>query len=311
MSRHDPHPIAPFDPRTVDMVALLRACRVDDFEPFSQFGANDGLQSLTPEFLAHARTLYVSGGGRSVAYVAERPANRTANQTLNGLEVDNYAHHVLSARMAEMNAEDVTALIDLIVAPTGWTRTVTRDVYEQAFWGETFPSRGCVSVKLTSLGGDAYIVFNVSPVTELKPYALYGTSVTFSGHTTYRVTKEDGKHAWYSRSRRGLDDSFYGGDLSDPVEIVAKQLAWIEESRARTLGLVAIPGTRWSVTPAELVEIRAKLADGRSHSFVPAGMGTGEQFTLGRRASYARRADAATEAFLGSAPLWVEFLDCD
>lgn len=164
---------------------------------------------------------------------------------------------------------------------------------------------------------DTAIIFNVSwdkSYTRHHDKKKIAGCVSVSGHTTY---KAGGK--WWSKSRRGIDDSFYigghYGEEKDPAVVLQEQIAYCNESRERTAQLIAVPGlTSINISPERKVEHTKALKAGKSVRLTPAGFGTGYQlYPANARglSRYARLAPPATVEFFGAGPLRFETLDCD
>lgn len=147
---------------------------------------------------------------------------------------------------------------------------------------------------------------------------IEASTVNFSGTTRFQAT-EQGRTAWYSFDRLGVEDSFCGDDqrYSRASDLLASQLKRIEESRSRRARSEPIPGGfGWSLTPdrkAEVISILKKLGH---YSFHPSGFGTGKRLIVPKGGSkrgrtYAKVAPQETAEYFGFPALLVEEFDCD
>jgi hypothetical protein len=137
------------------------------------------------------------------------------------------------------------------------------------------------------------------------------------GHTRFEV---EGK-GWFSFDRTGVEDSFYWlplfhGDDARGLEaggceaIMAEQLERIAQRREYHLSAVAVPGIPFSVAPAGIADLQARLKKQGRIDFMPSGFGTGYIVTQ-RATQNAKRASVELEKFLGVAPLFVSTFDAD
>lgn len=131
-----------------------------------------------------------------------------------------------------------------------------------------------------------------------------------SGHTTFSSSK--GERCF---DRLGVEDSFYihrSDKIKDANVKILEQLEKIKTSRERLNLSESIPGIPFMVTPDTKAVITAKLLEGKSHTFMPSGFGTGYVlYSRGPRRSHVKRCDPATESFFGIIPLYFGTMDCD
>lgn len=192
-----------------------------------------------------------------------------------------------------MNIQEFAATIKA----EGWEREEGEgyhDGYHGGSYGAGFSGRWVV------LRRDAiHLVFNLRSMKD-------GT-FDFSGHTRFR----NAEGAWFSFSRRGIDDSFYGDESADIPALIEKQLQRAQAGIARSGDFVDVPGLGGlRIHKNKLDKARRILAAGGEWSFMPAGFGTGYRASK-RQYRWTRRAKPETEAFLGASPLYLESLDCD
>lgn len=134
-----------------------------------------------------------------------------------------------------------------------------------------------------------------------------------SGHTSFKA--ENGN--WRTFDRVGVDDSFYffhswSGKKEDCNQIVKEQLERIEKARAYQKTALQIPSIPFTVAPDELPAMKTRLKQMGYLTFMPAGFGTGYTVAQRRKSpTYAQRASAALEQFLGCSPLFVSTFDAD
>lgn len=145
-------------------------------------------------------------------------------------------------------------------------------------------------------------------VTSKHAWGLDNGAATVDGSTYYK-----GDGGWRTYDRRGIDSSFYTGSLTDPAEVIAEQRERIVKSLAVSKEMVSIPGFGWRIHKDALPKVKAKLAEGGSHSFTPHGMGVGKQVTTRRpRDRYGwQKAGAAMAEFFGVGALYIIDFDYD
>jgi hypothetical protein len=278
------------------------------------------LDSLTEEFKTHAGTIYEQSQGTGIDKFKSTPdeswrAAAWLRKPIEGVTINRYTRALVQDRLRKINASSVKVLAELIPCPDGWEKTV----HEGTFMGDFLESwtssqwhdySGNVAVVIE--GPAVRLIFNLIPVNSLNPWNREDgdgvIEVGVDGHTNFQARKA-GKLTWFTKSRRGHENSFCGNDLTDWDAVIEEQLEWVTKTRIRVEGLVPVPGTRWSIDPARKAEIVAQIQES-GYSFVPAAMGTGNRFST-RASSYSRRANASTEDFFGVAPLFIENLDCD
>ena len=279
-----------------------------------------GLHWLTPEFIEHARGMFEWHNGTKRIFKSE-PGDgiskyeggdgQCTDKPLTDYSIPNYVRYIISNRLLEQNRDDVIALAELISTPEGWEREEREDVFAADFACkyDDWEHPGTRAVILTSPDG-IRLIFNITPVTQLNPWSNGGvvTTVDVNGHTNFKAVKE-GKENWYTKSRRGHNDSFYAGDLTDFDALIEEQVKEALESRARVEGLITVPGLKWSINPADKEKIAERIRNG-GHSFVPAAMGVGLRLSSSR-SSWGGRAPKATEDYFGISPIWTQSLDCD
>ena len=134
-----------------------------------------------------------------------------------------------------------------------------------------------------------------------------GATLRISGHTLFRGRDD----RWFSLSRRGIEDGFYGDDKTDPNQVVEEQIKRADKGRELNKSVVDVPGLDGIRMHKDAVE-RAKVAlkAGKSWHFTPAGMGTGFMVSK-KKTRHASRASAALEQFLEIYGLYLERTDCD
>lgn len=197
------------------------------------------------------------------------------------------------------NLGSVTALLETIAAPDGWTRTRTVERWH-----------GCPDRQALVLAGDGISI-------KIVAGELDNEWAVADGHTSFTTCK--GERTF---DRTGVEDSFYVKPTDTAAQVaatIAEQVQRVAESRERLARSETVPGLPggWSLTPERKAEIAATLAAGRSHSFTPAGFGTGYNvyalIGAGRRPRFdAVRLPAETAAFFGvPGPLYYTTLDCD
>lgn len=132
-------------------------------------------------------------------------------------------------------------------------------------------------VKLVS--NDIKITINVAFSEEaVYPKITYPAGITISGHTNFKTST-----GWKTFSRRGIDDSFnfdhfhQGKGELDINSLVAEQIKKSQARIADYADRITIPGLQggFTIDPKNVPEITAKLQAGKTHDFMPGGMGTG------------------------------------
>ena len=106
--------------------------------------------------------------------------------------------------------------------------------------------------------------------------SINGFDMSFGGEVTYRV---EGKSGNYSLGHRGIDQAFNYCD-NQPItlaEVIHEQEARVIEkrkniSRATSVTLI---GQTWHVVPENIEKIKKELKAGKTHCFIPSGMGIG------------------------------------
>jgi len=311
-----------YDPRTADLADLRAEKRFMNRWDGEEY--TNGMHWFTPAFLEYARGLYKwskpggYSGGNGIIY-KDTPGDGIpsyeggdgygTDQPLTDSDIANYVYKVISERLREQNRDDVAVLVEMIPTPAGWEREVREDVAAPDF-AHKYDNWECIggaAVILTSPDGIRLII-NLRPVTELNHWGDEVKTVTGSGHTNFKATQE-GKENWYTKSRRGHDESFYCGDLTDFDALIEEQVRVALESRARVEGLITVPGLKWSINPADKEKIADRIRSG-GHSFVPAAMGTGLLLTT-QRQRWGGRAPKETEDYFGISPIYTASLDCD
>ena len=310
-----------YDPRT-DSLADLRA----EKSLFNVWQGREHLGSgahwLTDDFLDHAWRMYCWEGKRGEESYSDSPGipkspfnggnGYNSVMPLEGNTAVRYARHIIKERLLEANLPDVEVLAELIPCPEGWEKEIREDVTVADFACkyDNWPSEGARGVILTAPDG-IRIIFNLRPVIELNPWSSGGVLITVdvSGHTNFKATKE-GEENWYTKSRRGHNDSFYAGDLTDFDALIEEQIREALESRARIEGMITVPGLEWSINPADKEKIADRIRSDHGYSFVPAAMGTGLRLFT-KRERWGGRAPKATEDYFGISPIYTQSLDCD
>jgi len=308
-----------YDPRTASLNDLRNEKRLFNvWEGRKNLGS--GAHWLTPEFIAHAATMY--------KYETKNPDEDTYSDTpgdgkspynggtgwgsdkpLDGGGAVKYARSIIKNRLLVQNLPDVVALAELIPCPEGFEKEILMDTWMGDFMDTGYGNHDHTGQCAVILTGDAHrLIINLSPVTRLNPYECDAISVGASGHTNFKATKE-GKESWYTLSRRGHNDSFYCGDNTDWNELIEQEMERAQESRERLEGMITVPGLKWSINPADKEKIADRIRSG-GHSFVPAAMGTGLLLTT-QRQRWGGRAPKETEDYFGISPIYTASLDCD
>lgn len=306
-----------YDPRT-DSLDDLRAEKslFNCWQGREHLGS--GAHWLTPDFLDHACRMYCWEAKRGEESYSDSPGipkspfnggNGWGSATpLEGNTAVRYARHIIKGRLLEANLPDVEVLAELIPCPDGFEKEIRKDViigdFNHAY--DDYKHPGSIGVVLTS--DTRRFIFNLCPVIRLNPYNQNTSTVSMDGHTNFKATKE-GKESWYTLSRRGHDDSFYGGDETDFEALIEEQLTKAQESQDRIEGMITIPGLEWSINPADKEMITERIRNG-GHSFVPAAMGMGLRLFT-KRERWGGRAPKATEDYFGISPIYTQSLDCD
>lgn len=201
------------------------------------------------------------------------------------------------AKRQALPALDVERFIEQLAVPEGFTKTRGTEDYS---WGKEKILHPSVTL---SKGTEIEIKIVLS-----SPDAEY---IRGSGHTSF-----DTKLGRRTFDRRGVDDSFYVDDV-DTVETVnekvKRQIEKVAESVSRLARSMSVPKWGFSVTPEQLDEIKAKLNKGQSHTFTPAGFGTGYVISKpGRKRNrWAKPAPQEIVDFFGVGRLEYDTLDCD
>lgn len=155
---------------------------------------------------------------------------------------------------------------------------------------------------------DVDLIFNATLIgKDGSAFCDEKAKVDVSGHTCYKAGA-----SWWSKSRRGIDDSFYTTDLTDPTEVVGEQIALIEKSREHTAALVSVPGLNGiTIHPKRKREVEELLRRGKTASLTPAGFGTGYQLSTRGRSPWGSIAPAETRRFFNVGTLYVQTFDYD
>lgn len=159
-------------------------------------------------------------------------------------------------------------------------------------------------------GPEEAFVFNIS-LSDPKRSFPEGSHLSISGHTLYKATRENGESRWYTRSRRGVDESFYAGEGDDAEEIIVAQLDKIEEARGRIASCRVVPGTNLQCSADRHEQAKKDLAAGHLFRLTPAGFGTGYEFRTRRTSRWSHRATKEQAEFFGVKNLYYDTLDCD
>jgi hypothetical protein len=317
MARAKKTPTPAFDPRTVDL---------DTYEPVG-FKMN-----LTPEFIAHASPLYRHGNwGENVEYLPTPPKGSSFSRPLSEAHdgIDGYARHILDARFRERNAPHVPATVGMLAkaAPKGWAVMVdwscpkggwvdpfdtTPTSNATAFASKDAPeSCEFAQVWITSPDGNIVFVTTVEPSGRPESWGANRPTIVV-GHNTFNTTK-----GWRTYTRRGHDLDSLDYPYDKPYSLKLWEAAFADAAKRAVEGIarvdeaVPVPGTRWTLPPSKVEEVKAKLASGGSHTWTPASMGQGERYSKRPSSRYDRRADPKTEEWSGVSPLWIQTLDCD
>lgn len=196
------------------------------------------------------------------------------------------------------NMDDLKAYAERITAPAGWKRESATGYHDGS---EVWSDEPGLFVVVSN--EDTRLVFNLSPPGSWDK----GAKVSFSGHTLYKGAD----NRWFSFSRRGIGDSFYGTDKTDPSETITVETARANEGRERNKNVLDVPGLRGIRAHKETVEkAKAALQAGKSWDFRPAGFGTGYHVTK-KKSPFSKRAPASLEKFLNVQGLYIETTDCD
>jgi hypothetical protein len=309
---------AQYDPRTASLEDLRNEKHLFNvWEGRKHLGS--GAHWLTPEFIAHAATMYKHESKRGEGTYSDTPGDGKSpfnggtgwgsDKPLDGAGAVKYARSIIKDRLQVQNLPDVVALAELIPCPEGFEKEILADTWMDDFMGTGYGNHdytGNYAVILTK--SNFRLIINMMPVTQLNDYNSEATSVSGGGHTNFKATKE-GKEGWYTLSRRGVDDSFYCGDSTDWDALIEEEMKRAQESRERLEGMITVPGLKWSINPADKEMIADRIRSG-GHSFVPAAMGVGMRLST-RRSSWCGRASKATEDYFGISPIYTESLDCD
>ncbi len=217
----------------------------------------------------------------------------------------------------------VQAFIDGIETPPGWSKTVGDGWHDgfsaersswsgQPWWRET---RWAL---LTNEDDSIRIAVDVNNGPEM--HAPRGQTpggrrkraralISGSGHTAYK----DESGTWRTFDRRGVDDSFYLGAYGDNDVnlVVQKQIERVASARERSKQMVQIPGFGFRIHQDQVEAVKKKLQSGGSHTFTPAGFGTGHRLSTKRTASWSKPLPPETAEFFGVRQLWDEHFDHD
>lgn len=175
-----------------------------------------------------------------------------------GLEVQK------TARVKEW-VGSVKTLWKRLKPPEGFTKSFVKEKQKQ--WGgtkvDTFEGR-LVSdtVKLTFRFGSG-------------PNSKGG--IEWSGTTEYKS-----KDGWYSFDRRGITDSFYGGDTEYPdlLPVVEEEVERAKNRISVVDGMIPVPEIGYKITKDRKATIIETLKKGKPVTFTPSGMGTGLYLTV-------------------------------
>jgi hypothetical protein len=190
--------------------------------------------------------------------------------------------------------KDVKKFMDALAIPEGFTKTFGTEDYS---WGKEKVLHPSV---IFTKGTDIEIKIVITSPTDKY--------MAGSGHTSFNT-----KLGRRTFDRRGVEDSFYvepGLDVEKTNAQILRQIEKVAESVARMERSKAIPVLGFTVTPEAFEEIKAKLAKGKSHTFTPAGFGTGYVISK-KRSRFARFCDQQVIDFFGVGALYQETLDCD
>jgi len=225
-----------------------------------------------------------------------------------------------SAKIAAL-AATVAAFVESVQAPAGFVKTTGRGTHTGM---ELYPedkSRPWPSnstwILLENVDAGIKIAINVSDIPSQRykagkkiPCRNTFDDLDCSGHTVFKTERG----GWSTFDRRGIEDSFYLGNYSDPPadvsRVIQEQLAKIAVSKETSKKMVKIPGFGYSVHQDELEALKKKLAMGRSHSFTPAGMGTGHRLST-KPSRFATKMPFETAEFFGVVALYDETFDHD
>jgi hypothetical protein len=189
---------------------------------------------------------------------------------------------------------DVTKFLNDLATPEGFVKTFGTEDYS---WGKEKILHPSV---IFTKGTDIEIKIVISSPTDKY--------MAGSGHTSFAT-----KLGRRTFDRRGVEDSFYvepGLDVEKTNAQVLRQIEKVAESVARMERSVAVPIWGFTVTPETLEEIKGKLTKGKTHTFTPAGFGTGYVLSK-KRSRWSRLADPKINAFFGVGALYFDTLDCD
>lgn len=161
------------------------------------------------------------------------------------------------------------------------------------------------------------IAMNISHLPEQRwkagkkaPLKYVVGEISVNGHTCYKAA--DG--GWRTFDRRGVEDSFYLGGWSDePIDVsktLKEQLERIEKAKETSKKMVKIPGFGYSIHQDNLDAVKKKIQSGGSHTFTPAGFGTGHVLST-RRSRWGKLMPAETAKFFGVPALYDEQFDHD
>jgi hypothetical protein len=219
-----------------------------------------------------------------------------------------------NAEKRERLAPVVKAFVASIEAPPGFVKTTGRG-FHNGF--EKYDELNKTWVLLENAEAGIKIAINVDDLPRARyqagkkvPCRFTLEDVSCSGHTCY---KSEAGH-WLSFDRRGVEDSFYLGDYGTPLaefsKVFQEQLIRIEKSKETSKKMLKIPGFGFSVHQDQLEELKKKLRSGGSHTFTPAGFGTGHIVST-RRGRYGTKLPAETAKFFGVPELYDETFDHD
>lgn len=210
-------------------------------------------------------------------------------------------------------APAVRAFVDYIQAPSGFTKTSGRGHHN----GIELHSSECSTwVLLENVEAGIRIAINVADEPSSRyekgekiPCRNTMEDLSCNGHTCYKTDT-----GWKTFDRRGVGDSFYMGDNVEPVadvsRVIQEQIERIATAKERSKKMVPIPGFGYSIHQDNLEEVKKKIQRGGSHTFTPAGFGTGHVVST-RRSRFATRMPAEIAAFFGVSALYDETFDHD
>lgn len=206
--------------------------------------------------------------------------------------------------------------------PEGWTAEIYKDEHHydrhtveryspnaENKYRQNAHLNGAGTVILRS--ESAILIWRLSHVDLNDGWNLSHGAVAADGSTFFEEIPGSG--SWRTFDRRGIDSSFHAGSLEDPAETVTAELHRIEKARERGKKMISIPEFGWRVHADDLPELKRELAAGKSHSFTPAGFGTGYRVSIKRPPGRygVKQLPNATAEFFGVPVLWAESLDCD